>query len=99
MGRVRRTSGSRNRPPVATSHFQHTTATSSPSSSNSASRLAPASPPPRHHHHPRPPQELTEEQLVHVLTEPRHALCKQYAQLLAMNGARFRWGARRGAGV
>ncbi|GLC62246.1 hypothetical protein PLESTB_001861900 [Pleodorina starrii] len=35
-------------------------------------------------------QELSEEQLVHVLTEPRHALCKQYAQLLAMNGARFR---------
>ncbi|KAG2451669.1 hypothetical protein HYH02_003449 [Chlamydomonas schloesseri] len=36
-------------------------------------------------------QELTEDQLVHVLTEPRHALCKQYAQLLAMNGARFRF--------
>ncbi|KXZ52400.1 hypothetical protein GPECTOR_9g444 [Gonium pectorale] len=36
-------------------------------------------------------QELTEEQLVHVLTEPRHALCKQYAQLLALNGARFRY--------
>ncbi|GLI71670.1 hypothetical protein VaNZ11_016951 [Volvox africanus] len=36
-------------------------------------------------------QELTEDQLVHVLTEPRHALCKQYAQLLAMNGARFRY--------
>ncbi|KAG2485686.1 hypothetical protein HYH03_015574 [Edaphochlamys debaryana] len=36
-------------------------------------------------------QELTEEQLVHVLTEPRHALFKQYAQLLAMNGARFRY--------
>ncbi|KAG2441882.1 hypothetical protein HXX76_003489 [Chlamydomonas incerta] len=36
-------------------------------------------------------QELTEEQLIHVLTEPRHALCKQYAQLLAMNGARFRF--------
>lgn len=36
-------------------------------------------------------QELTEDQLVHVLTEPRHALCKQYATLLAMNGAKFRY--------
>ena len=37
-----------------------------------------------------PDQELTEDQLVHVLTEPKHALCKQYAHLLAMNGARFK---------
>lgn len=36
-------------------------------------------------------QELTEDQLVHVLTEPKHALCKQYAHLLAMNGARFKY--------
>ncbi len=42
-----------------------------------------------------PLQELSEDQLVHVLTEPRHALCKQYATLLAMNGAKFRWGGSR----
>jgi ATP-dependent protease Clp ATPase subunit len=35
-------------------------------------------------------QELSEDQLVHVLTQPKHALCKQYAHLLAMNGARFK---------
>ncbi|GFR45941.1 hypothetical protein Agub_g7406 [Astrephomene gubernaculifera] len=36
-------------------------------------------------------QELSESQLTEVLTQPRHALCRQYAQLLAMNGARFRY--------
>mmetsp|Transcript_12269 Transcript_12269/g.29945 ORF Transcript_12269/g.29945 Transcript_12269/m.29945 type:complete len:612 (-) Transcript_12269:1270-3105(-) len=33
--------------------------------------------------------ELTEEQLVKVLTEPKSALCKQYATLLAMSGAKL----------
>jgi ATP-dependent Clp protease ATP-binding subunit ClpX len=29
---------------------------------------------------------LTEEELIHVLTDPKHALVKQYAKLLAMDG-------------
>ncbi|KAG1679815.1 hypothetical protein FOA52_012727 [Chlamydomonas sp. UWO 241] len=35
-------------------------------------------------------QELTETEMVQVLTEPRNALCKQYTQLLAMSGAELR---------
>lgn len=35
------------------------------------------------------PQELTEDELTRVLTEPRSALCKQYSSLLAMSGARL----------
>ena len=35
-------------------------------------------------------QELGEEQMVAVLTEPRNALVKQYTSLLAMSGARLR---------
>lgn len=34
-------------------------------------------------------QELTEEQLVQVLTEPRNALSRQYSHLLDMSGARL----------
>jgi hypothetical protein len=34
-------------------------------------------------------QELTEGEMVQVLTEPRSALVKQYASLLAMSGARL----------
>ncbi|CAG9465788.1 unnamed protein product [Pedinophyceae sp. YPF-701] len=34
-----------------------------------------------------PLKKLTEEDLVRVLTEPRNALCKQYRQLLSMEGA------------
>lgn len=36
-----------------------------------------------------PLQELTESEMVQVLTEPRSALCKQYASLLAMSGTRL----------
>lgn len=36
-----------------------------------------------------PLQELNEEELVKVLTEPKNALCKQYKQQLAMSGAEF----------
>lgn len=36
-------------------------------------------------------QELTEEELCHVLTEPRNALCRQYSSLLAMNRATFQY--------
>ena len=34
-------------------------------------------------------QELNEDELVRVLTEPRNALCKQYSQLFRLSGARF----------
>eukprot|EP00775_Hariotina_reticulata_P007216 gene7216-7429_t len=34
-------------------------------------------------------QELTEEELVQVLTQPKNALCKQYKQLFALNKASF----------
>lgn len=34
-------------------------------------------------------QELSEDELVRVLTEPRNALCRQYKALLAMSGADF----------
>jgi hypothetical protein len=34
-------------------------------------------------------QELTEDELVHVLTEPKNALVKQYGQLFAYSGAKF----------
>ncbi|KAI8465644.1 MAG: P-loop containing nucleoside triphosphate hydrolase protein, partial [Monoraphidium minutum] len=34
-------------------------------------------------------QELSEDELVRVLTEPRNALCKQYSQLFRLSGARF----------
>lgn len=35
-------------------------------------------------------QELSEAELVQVLTEPRNALSRQYSSLLAMSGAQFR---------
>jgi hypothetical protein len=34
-------------------------------------------------------QELTEDELVRVLIEPRNALCKQYSQLFKLSSARF----------
>eukprot|EP01025_Chloroclados_australasicus_P044342 TRINITY_DN4803_c0_g1_i1.p1 TRINITY_DN4803_c0_g1~~TRINITY_DN4803_c0_g1_i1.p1 ORF type:complete len:638 (-),score=80.21 TRINITY_DN4803_c0_g1_i1:952-2865(-) len=34
-------------------------------------------------------RQLTEEELVHVLTQPKHALCKQYKTLLAYNNAKL----------
>eukprot|EP01026_Neomeris_dumetosa_P029470 TRINITY_DN238_c0_g1_i11.p1 TRINITY_DN238_c0_g1~~TRINITY_DN238_c0_g1_i11.p1 ORF type:complete len:453 (-),score=84.61 TRINITY_DN238_c0_g1_i11:1646-3004(-) len=34
-------------------------------------------------------RQLTEDELVHVLTQPRHALCKQYKALLAYSRARL----------
>ncbi|GBF99118.1 ATP-dependent Clp protease ATP-binding subunit [Raphidocelis subcapitata] len=34
-------------------------------------------------------EELNEDELVRVLTEPRNALCKQYSQLFRLSGARF----------
>lgn len=37
-----------------------------------------------------PLQELSESELVQVLTEPRNALCKQYSSLLGMSGAQLR---------
>jgi ATP-dependent protease Clp ATPase subunit len=40
-------------------------------------------------------QELTEEELVQVLTQPKNALCKQYKQLFSLNKASF--GATQGA--
>jgi ATP-dependent Clp protease ATP-binding subunit ClpX len=36
------------------------------------------------------PQELTEEELVRVLTEPRHALLKQYGELFRQSKAEFK---------
>jgi len=44
-------------------------------------------PQPQRPHHPT--QELNEDELVRVLTEPRNALCKQYSQLFRLSGARF----------
>jgi ATP-dependent protease Clp ATPase subunit len=38
---------------------------------------------------PRNPQELNEDELVRVLTEPRNALCKQYSQLFRLSDARL----------
>jgi ATP-dependent protease Clp ATPase subunit len=41
----------------------------------------------------RPPallQELSEEELVRVLTEPRHALLKQYSELFRQSHAEFK---------
>jgi ATP-dependent Clp protease ATP-binding subunit ClpX len=39
---------------------------------------------------PCAPQALSEEELAHVLCEPRNALVKQYARILAKNGCAFR---------
>ena len=48
------------------------------------------------------PQELSEDEMVRVLSEPRNSLLRQYTSLLAMNGARFMFtkgGMRCGGGV
>jgi ATP-dependent protease Clp ATPase subunit len=41
--------------------------------------------------------ELTEDQLLSILTDPKNALTKQYAKLLAMEGADLEFSARRAA--